>query len=70
MENKWEGNRVTLGERKLDCTLTKLYGGSYKHVTALGIHANSESSGQAVYTYADPEIFFRRGVRLSQVFFS
>ena len=23
VENKWEGNRVTLGERKLDCTLTK-----------------------------------------------
>ena len=21
--NKWEGNRVPLGERKLDCTLTK-----------------------------------------------
>ena len=23
VENKWEGNRVPLGERKLDCTLTK-----------------------------------------------
>ena len=23
MENKWEENRVPLGERKLDCTLTK-----------------------------------------------
>ena len=23
MENKWEGNRVPLDERKLDCTLTK-----------------------------------------------
>ena len=23
MENKWEGNRVPLGERKLDCTLTE-----------------------------------------------
>ena len=22
-ENKWEGNRVPLGERELDCTLTK-----------------------------------------------
>ena len=22
-ENKWEGNHVPLGERKLDCTLTK-----------------------------------------------
>ena len=22
MENKWEGNGVPLGERKLDCTLT------------------------------------------------
>ena len=22
-ENKWEENRVPLGERKLDCTLTK-----------------------------------------------
>ena len=23
VENKWEGNRVPLGERNLDCTLTK-----------------------------------------------
>ena len=23
VENKWEGNRVTLGERELDCSLTK-----------------------------------------------
>ena len=23
VENKWEGNQVPLGERKLDCTLTK-----------------------------------------------
>ena len=23
VENKWEGNRVPLGERELDCTLTK-----------------------------------------------
>ena len=23
VENKWEGNRVPLSERKLDCTLTK-----------------------------------------------
>ena len=23
VESKWEGNRVPLGERKLDCTLTK-----------------------------------------------
>ena len=23
VENKWEGNLVPLGERKLDCTLTK-----------------------------------------------
>ena len=23
VENKWEGNRVSLGERKLNCTLTK-----------------------------------------------
>ena len=23
VENKWEGNRVPLGERKLDCILTK-----------------------------------------------
>ena len=23
VENKWEGNRVPLGERKLACTLTK-----------------------------------------------
>ena len=23
VENKWEGNRVPLGERKLGCTLTK-----------------------------------------------
>ena len=23
VENKWEGNRVPLGERKLDCTQTK-----------------------------------------------
>ena len=23
MEDKWEGNRVPLDERKLDCTLTK-----------------------------------------------
>ena len=23
VENKWEGNRVPLGERKLDCTLTE-----------------------------------------------
>ena len=23
VENKWEGNRVSLGERELDCTLTK-----------------------------------------------
>ena len=23
VENKWEGHRVPLGERKLDCTLTK-----------------------------------------------
>ena len=23
VENKWEGNRVYLDERKLDCTLTK-----------------------------------------------
>ena len=23
VENKWEGNRVPLGERKLDCTLAK-----------------------------------------------
>ena len=23
VDNKWEGNRVTLGERELDCTLTK-----------------------------------------------
>ena len=23
VENKWEGNRVPLGDRKLDCTLTK-----------------------------------------------
>ena len=23
VENKWEGNRVPLRERKLDCTLTK-----------------------------------------------
>ena len=23
VENKWEGNGVPLGERKLDCTLTK-----------------------------------------------
>ena len=23
VENKWEGNGVTLGERKLDCTLIK-----------------------------------------------
>ena len=23
VENKWEGKRVPLGERKLDCTLTK-----------------------------------------------
>ena len=23
VENKWEGNRVRLGGRKLDCTLTK-----------------------------------------------
>ena len=23
VENKWEGNRVPLGTRKLDCTLTK-----------------------------------------------
>ena len=23
VENKWEGYRVPLGERKLDCTLTK-----------------------------------------------
>ena len=22
-ENKWEGNSIPLGERKLDCTLTK-----------------------------------------------
>ena len=25
MENKWEGNLVPLGERKLDCTLTKCH---------------------------------------------
>ena len=24
VENKWEGNLVPLGERKLDCTLTKV----------------------------------------------
>ena len=24
VENKWEGNRVPLGERKLDCTLTEV----------------------------------------------
>ena len=24
VENKWEGNLVSLGERKLDCTLTKV----------------------------------------------
>ena len=23
VENKWEGNQVPLGERELDCTLTK-----------------------------------------------
>ena len=23
VENKWEGNRVPLGKRELDCTLTK-----------------------------------------------
>ena len=23
VENKWEGNRVPLGEREFDCTLTK-----------------------------------------------
>ena len=31
VENKWEGNRVPLGKRKLDCTLTKEPQNSISH---------------------------------------
>ena len=37
VENKWEGNRVPLGERKLDCTLTKEPQNYISHFVRYGV---------------------------------
>ena len=37
VENKWEGNRVPLGERKLDCTLTKEPQNYISHFCDMGL---------------------------------
>ena len=37
VENKWEGNRVPLDERKLDCTLTKESQNYISHLCDMGL---------------------------------
>ena len=37
VENKWEGNRVPLGEGKLDCTLTKEPQNYISHLCDMGL---------------------------------
>ena len=37
MENKWEGNRLPLGERELDCTLTKEPQNYNSHFVDMGL---------------------------------
>ena len=41
VENKWEGNRVPLGERTLDCTLTKEPKNIFHILCDMGYHVQN-----------------------------
>ena len=48
MENKWEGNRVPVGERKLDCTLTKEPQNYNSHLGDMGLPCSKPNNSNLI----------------------
>ena len=48
MENKWEGNRVLLGEGKLQCTLTKEPWNYISHLCDMGFPSSKLNNSNLI----------------------
>ena len=46
--NNWEGNRVPLGERKLDCTLTKEPKNYISHLCDMGLPCSKLNNSKII----------------------